>query len=239
VEYRYARAQDYADYASGSVLRSAPGHPGFPVRLAWELFGRATELVGTESVVLWDPACGSGQLLTTVALGHRDRIAMVLGSDADPAVLPLAEQNLSLLTRAGLDRRRAELAALAEQYGKESHRLAVAAADRLAARAEPFGDMVAAVHRADLLDRDSLAAVSPHVPVDVVLTDLPYGSQTTMLGTPDPLAAVDQVVENLAAVLRPGAVVVLVTNGRKLPPTTRRPVSTLRVGTRVVGFFVC
>ncbi len=239
MEYRYARAQDYTDYASGSVLRSAPGHPGFPVRLAWELFGRATELVGTDGLVLWDPACGSGQLLTTVALGHRDRITTVLGSDADPAVLPLAEQNLSLLTRAGLARRRAELAALADRYGKESHRLAVAAADRLATQAEPFGDLAASVRRADLLDRESLAAASAHVHVDVVLTDLPYGSQTTLLGASDPLAAVDEVVENLASVLPSGAVVVLVMAGRKLPPKTRRPVSTLRVGTRVAGFFVC
>lgn len=40
--YRPATARsDHRDLASGFVLRSAPGYPAFPVRLAQELFLRA------------------------------------------------------------------------------------------------------------------------------------------------------------------------------------------------------
>ena len=46
---------DYADYSSGHVLRSAPGFPAFPVRLASEIFQRALALrPGLAPAALWD-----------------------------------------------------------------------------------------------------------------------------------------------------------------------------------------
>jgi 23S rRNA (guanine2535-N1)-methyltransferase len=60
VSYRYAAEKEgYADYSSGHVLRSAPGFPAFPVRLASEVFQRAVALrPGSSPVALWDPCCG-------------------------------------------------------------------------------------------------------------------------------------------------------------------------------------
>ncbi|MBF6332777.1 hypothetical protein [Nocardia transvalensis] len=60
--YRFAVQQaDYGDLASGAVLRSAPGLPAFPVRLAPETFQRALAIRGGDRpAVVWDPMCGSG-----------------------------------------------------------------------------------------------------------------------------------------------------------------------------------
>ena len=136
--YRFAlERQDYSDFATGRVLHSAPGRTAFPVRLVDELFQRCLALLpdagNPRRIVLYDPVCGSAALLTTLALIHGSRIARVIGSDIDPEALHLAERNLALLTPEGLDERIETIAALCEQYGKESHAEALASARRLRA----------------------------------------------------------------------------------------------------------
>jgi len=83
VRYRYATGPaDYRDLASGFVLRSAPGQPAFPVRLAQELFLRsAAHLPAGSRLSLWDPCCGSGYLATVLGLLCRPRLDRVTCSD--------------------------------------------------------------------------------------------------------------------------------------------------------------
>ncbi|MEU9891467.1 hypothetical protein [Sphaerisporangium sp. NPDC051011] len=101
--YRYAVVREnHEDPASGGVLHSAPGFPAFPVRLASEMFQRALALHGKSAALVWDPCCGSGYLLTVLGLLHPRQITGVLASDIEPEALRLAEQNLGLLSRAGL-----------------------------------------------------------------------------------------------------------------------------------------
>jgi hypothetical protein len=95
--------RNYGDLASGAVLYSAPGHPAFPVRLAWEMFQRGLAMLKTtEPVTIWDPCCGSGYLLTVLALQHRERVREVIASDIDADAVALARRNLALLTKRGL-----------------------------------------------------------------------------------------------------------------------------------------
>ena len=98
--------RDYSDLASGKVLRSQPGYPAFPIRLASEIFQRclarraASQL--TAPCVVYDPCCGAGYLLSVIALLHGEAIQTVIASDIDAQAVSLAERNLDLLNELGL-----------------------------------------------------------------------------------------------------------------------------------------
>lgn len=233
--YRFAvdRA-DYGDLASGAVLRSAPGFPAFPVRLASEMFQRAAALRGgTAPLTVWDPCCGSGYLLTVVGLLHRDRIGTLVGSDVAEDAIGIAASNLSLLHRDGLAARESELAELAERHGRPSHREAAEAARRLAA------DLAGAEPRtitgtASVFDVDRLRRIADEHRPDVVLTDVPYGEQTDWTGAPtdgEPIAAM---VAAIAEILPPGAVIAVSCRARKVPLGVP-PTQSFKVGTRSVA----
>ena len=86
VPYRFATDdRSYADLGSGRVLRSRPGQPAFPVRLAREMFEQALALrpAGAAPPILYDPCCGAGHLLASVGLLYADRLTAVIGSDVD------------------------------------------------------------------------------------------------------------------------------------------------------------
>lgn len=119
--YRIATERaDYRDLASGSVLRSAPGHPAFPVRLAQELFLRAASHLPEKPLTLWDPCCGSGYLATVLGLLHRPRLQRVFATDIAPGAVSIASDNLALLTGAGLAARADELRGRQLDFGKPS-----------------------------------------------------------------------------------------------------------------------
>ncbi len=238
--YRYpGGGVDHSDLASGSVLRSAPGHPAFPVRLGRELFLRAAaHLPGRAPLGLWDPCCGSGYLATVVGMLHRERLRYVLCSDAAAEAAALAGRNLALLTGAGLAERARDLRRRAAEHGKPGYEAAAEAADRLAGRLrETGGDLPGYTRVADVFEPDGLAtalAAAAPVPPDVVLTDVPYGVQTSWLGAVpadgEPLPAL---VRSLCDVLPDHAVIVLCSRARKLSLGTGVPtLERLRSGRR-------
>ncbi|XVQ87056.1 rRNA methyltransferase [Microbispora siamensis] len=235
--YRHATVRDdYADLASGAVLHSAPGFPAFPVRLASEMFQRAMELRGGGRATVWDPCCGSGYLLTVIGLLHRTRISAVLASDIDPAAVVIAERNLSLLTRAGLAARAAHLTEQAERWGRASYTAAAEAAQRLATGlSTDGGDLPRAVYQADVFAADRLRQVLGGHRPDVVVTDVPYGEQTTWHGPNGADGAVGM-LDTLGSVLDENAVIALAVRGRKAPRADRlRTCATFKIGTRTVA----
>ncbi len=173
--YRYAvERADHTDLASGYVLRSVPGLPGFPARLASELFQRALAHLGRDRVVLWDPCCGGGHLAAVLGFLHRDRLARIHASDVAGDAVGIAGRNLALLTARGLAERERELRAGAAEFGKPSFLERADAARRLAAGLRARGgDLPHTVQ-----EGDAFAPVSPEHPVDMVLTDVPYGDLT-------------------------------------------------------------
>lgn len=235
--YRHATVrEDYADLAGGAVLHSAPGFPAFPVRLASEMFQRAMALRGGDNATVWDPCCGSGYLLTVIGLLHRRRISAALASDIDPAAVELAERNLALLTRAGLMARAAHLDEQAARWGRASHTAAAEAAHRLmAALSGDGGDLPNAVYQADVFDADRLRRLLAVRPPDVVITDVPYGEQTSWHG-PNGADGVVGMLDTLGSVLGENAVIAVAVRGRKAPRADRlRTCGSFKIGTRTVA----
>ncbi|MDH6112124.1 SAM-dependent methyltransferase [Kitasatospora sp. MAP12-15] len=227
---------DYADLASGAVLRSAPGFPAFPVRLTSEIFQRALALRGGDSpAVVWDPCCGSGYLLSVIGLLHRRAVSSVLASDLSAEALGLARENLSLLDPAALEARAKVLEEQAERFAKPSYLESADAARRLARTlTDDGGPLPAAVHRADAFDRGELAAAVAGAAPDIVVTDVPYGEQTEWLGA-EGEAGVPEMLAAVASVLPGHAVLAVTVRGRKVPLGGVRPKESFKIGTRAVA----
>ncbi|GAA0993348.1 hypothetical protein GCM10009551_055550 [Nocardiopsis tropica] len=178
MSYRYAvERTDHSALASGQVLRSAPGFPGFPVRLASELFQRAMVHTKEERVRLWDPCCGSGYLVTVLGFLHRERLTRVRAGDVDPDAVALAARNLRLLSAEGLAEREDELRRSARDFGRpEFVERAEATRDLAAGLSAMGGDLP---HEAVVEDVFSLREP---VGADLVVTDVPYGEMTSWAG---------------------------------------------------------
>lgn len=235
MRYRHTSAEtNYEDLASGSVLRSAPGFPGFPVRLASELLSLGRDdLALDRALVLYDPFCGSGQLLTSLGLLHQPELAHILASDVSAEAVQLASRNLALLGAEGLGERLGELRSMHAEFGKESHSRAIAAAGRLGERPGPVPQVTTGT--ADALDVAEIQRLLGPTSVDLVISDLPYGEQTDWSGSAD--RPVDVLLEVLRATLPADAVVILVGRGRRLPGGSGQSYRTLRVGKRVACFY--
>ncbi|GAA1754146.1 rRNA methyltransferase [Streptomonospora arabica] len=228
--YRYAtERRDHSDLACGNVLRSAPGHPGFPVRLADELFQRAAAHLPAAPLALWDPCCGSGHLAASVGTLHRYRLSWLLATDTEPAALSIAERNLALLTGRGLAERERVLRAEAAELRKPTLLDRADTAARLAGRlSERGGDLDHRVGAGDVFD-----PTEPERPVDLVLTDVPYGGLTSFTGAPPDGEPVPAMLRALAAVLPERAVLAVTARTRKVAlPEGVRALERLRVGNR-------
>jgi 23S rRNA (guanine2535-N1)-methyltransferase len=235
--YRYALTREsYADL-SGGVLHSAPGFPAFPVRLASEMFQRALAFSPSSTARVWDPCCGSGYLLTALALLHRRDITSVLGTDLNPAALVLARKNVDLLSERGMGVRSDELRARAERLEKPAYLDAAAAAQRLVSRlAERSGALSYRIAQADVFNPDQLRHALDGQRPNLVITDVPYGEQTSW-GGPGGAAGINGMLSALEEVLEDDAVIAVATRGRKAGlDRGHRPIASFKIGTRVVVF---
>lgn len=232
--YRYAvERTDHSALASGHVLRSAPGFPGFPVRLASELFQRAMVHTQEETVRLWDPCCGSGYLVTVLGLLHRDRLTHVRATDVDPDAVALAARNLRLVTAEGLVEREEELRRSALDFGRVTFvERAEAARDLAAGLVAQGGDLP---HETAVADVFSLEG---EVDADLVLTDVPYGEMSRWAGNvpggaPGPMPGL---LASLGRVLPEHAVVVVTARTRRVAlPEGVRALERVKVGNRAAA----
>jgi hypothetical protein len=200
------------------VLRSSPGHVGFPVRLAREMFEQCRAFQPPESRIrscdLYDPCCGAGQLITTLGLLYGDHIATLAASDASAAAVELTANNLALLTASGLDARIAHLLSLHEQHHKDSHAAAVESARALRDRTNPG----AATTRCFLADAGNAASLRSHLgPLrpNIVITDFPYGWQSSWVDSGNglsPSASIRVVLDALLQVTTDDCVLALATD---------------------------
>ncbi|HHT73590.1 MAG TPA: hypothetical protein GX008_07740 [Firmicutes bacterium] len=213
MKYRFEiEAKNYEDFASGRVLYNRKGATAFPVRLGSEIIQRCLERVrkarGKVPLTIYDPCCGGAYLLTTIALLHGREFSKLYASDVDGEILELAKANLALLTPAGMARRIAELEELFALYGKDSHREALASASRLGELVEHTAHLEIHCMEIDVL-RPGLAGKIAPQSIDIVITDVPYGSIASW--SQDITDPIGVMLSNLRPAVRDQGVVALVT----------------------------
>ena len=246
--YRFALGRHaHADLAAGAVLYSAPGQPAFPVRLTSEIFQRCeahlTRLGREGPYGVYDPCCGSGYLLTTLGLLHRPAVARIVASDADADSISIAQRNLSLLAPNGMDTRIDQLDELHRQFGKASHELALASARRLRDSLAP--DREPPITRTFVADALRGAELRAHIEpgtIDMVITDVPYGLQTTWHDAPGTSGRPSpewQLLDALRMIVVPHTIVAITTSKRqKLAHDAFRRVEQLQIGKRRTQLFM-
>ena len=237
---------DYSAYASGQVFYSRPGFPAFPVRVASDIFSKSVSLLKEQGLdspyVLYDPCCGSGQLLVTLGFQYGEFLSQVVGSDIRPEAVELAEKNLGLLTISGLEKRIHGLQELIDKFGKESHKVtlhnALAFQNRLQ-EVLALHPIQTRVFQADVFDERTLASQFAETNPNLVITDIPYGqaSSWTTDVLPGERSPAEQMLEILLPILSRPAIVAVASNRKqpvKHPSYTRE--EQWKVGRRRVVF---
>jgi 23S rRNA (guanine2535-N1)-methyltransferase len=149
--------------------------PGFPVRLAAEIFSMCMEYSGKITPVsLYDPCCGSGYMLTVLGYIFPEQIKEIYASDINEEALRLADENLSLLYEPALLKRKAHIEKMINEFNKESHKEALHSIEKfLNIVRNRISDVSINCFTADILDKDPLRNKSFYC--DIVMTDVPYG----------------------------------------------------------------
>ena len=170
MEYKYAKNDNFEDFASGRVIYHMGGEPTFPVRLTLEIYGRCLQYSNKKTgITLYDCCCGGGYMLTILGLLKSNSISSLYGSDMNLESLKLAEDNLGLLTRSGISRRRDQLLSLYQKYNKVSHWEALHSTDRIEQRLTK--NIETSVFKQNIFEVCDL----PFIP-DIIITDVPYGN---------------------------------------------------------------
>ena len=241
--YRFAlERQDYQDFAAGKVFIGLPGHPAFPIRLTSEIFQHCLEQRHYDGQLgpcqVYDPCCGGGYLLSTLAFLHWPDITEIVGSDIESTALGVAAQNLDLLKLEGMQQRIEHIQAMIGQFDKLSHKEAYESAQRLKARLlqslKSHAIAVRTFNANVMTDRliDYFAA-----PVDLVITDIPYGSHSSWIGLPSHAHHEPSwyMLQSLLDILTPHSLVAIASNKQqKISHDRYRRVDHFQIGKRRV-----
>lgn len=237
MKYRFEiEKKDYTDFASGRVLYNAPNTTAFPVRLASEIIQRAFEIMEEQGAPgpyrIYDPCCGGGFLLTTIGFLFNVRVSELIASDVDKAVLEIAKQNLSLLTMEGLAARRQQLEEYISAYNKDSHREALASAERLANLIDNQPISVRCLQR-DITDLTNYSISD----VDIIITDIPYGNLVSWAGAG--ADSLDHLFQNCYKALnkKHSVLVIIADKQPKLRHELFQRVQYFKLGKRQIAFF--
>lgn len=207
MEYKYAKNDNYEDFSSGRVLYHASGMTNFPVRLAQEIFGRCLQYSPKKNdVCLYDCCCGGGYLLTVLGFLNQGIVGRIIGSDIDNELLDIAEKNLSLLSKEGIDKRIAEIDKMIESFKKKSHVEARKSAVTLKS-------LIRSEIKFELFQSDALKEIDLRTKPDIIVTDVPYGNMVDWAGDEDNV--IDKLLDVLYEVCRCDTIVGLCMNKKQ------------------------
>jgi len=237
--------QDYRDFAAGAVFYGLPGHPAFPVRLMSEIFQRCLELRVRDGQVgpcrIYDPCCGGGYLLVTLAFLHWPEVQAIYGSDMDVSALEVANRNLNLLNVEGIQQRIDHIESQIKLFDKPSHKDAYLSAQRLKTHLLQFlNDHSIAAHtfNANIIT-DELTGYFAK-PIDLVITDIPYGNRSSWLGLPQDTLHEPSwyMLQSLLKILSAHSVVAIASNKQqKIAHDHYRRIDHFQIGKRRVVLF--
>ena len=243
--YRFVdERQDYRDFAPGSVFYSLPGHTAFPIRLTSEIFQRCLDLRIRDGQLgpchVYDPCCGTGYLLSTLAFLHWSDLQTITGSDANQPALEIAARNLILLTLKGIQQRIGQIESRIKQFDKPSHKAAFQSAQQLKS------DLVQNLTKHSIAVRTFSANIitdelANHFsnPIDLVITDIPYGNRSSWIGLPSdaPYEPSWYMLQSLLKILSAHSIVAIACNKQqKIIHDHYRRIEHFQIGKRRIVF---
>ena len=189
MEYKYGKNDNYEDFSSGRVLYNAKGMTNFPVRLAQEIYGRCLQYSPKKNnICIYDCCCGGGYLLAVLRFLNQDTIGRIIGSDIDEEMLKIAEKNLSLLSKEGINRRILEIEQMIVSYQKQSH-----------IEAKKSGETLKGLITNDIevkvFQCDALKSINLDIQPDIIITDVPYGNIVNWQG--NEVNVIDKLLDSL------------------------------------------
>lgn len=204
MEYKYGKKEDYQDFSSGRVLYHVKGMTNFPVRLAQEIYGRCLEYSPKKrNIILYDCCCGGGYLLSVLGFLNQDTIGKIMGSDINPDLLKIAEKNLNLLTKEGMEQRIKEIEHLIASFNKESHQEAKLSAFKLK-------NLLKKDMPWEIFQCDALKGIKLSIKPDIVITDVPYGQKVEWEGHQGD--GITKLLDSLYSICHPHTVIALCSN---------------------------
>ncbi len=239
MKYEFATEEEnYAPFAGGQVFFGLPGQAAFPAQLASEVFLRCADRLAQDGVkgpyVVYDPLCGLAAHLATIALLHWPLVGTLLCADIEAKVAAVARRNLALLAMAGMEQRMAQLAEMGACYGKESHRLSLAHAEKLRDRLRDHlrsHEVRAHAFCADATQPPPLGGLRR--PVDIVFADIPYGRRSSWRLPEAESEPVRLMLEALHGILPAHAVIAIASDNRqKVSHEQYERIKQLRAGKR-------
>jgi tRNA G10 N-methylase Trm11 len=179
----------------------------FPARLAQEIFGRCLQYSPKKNdICLYDCCCGGGYLLTVLGFLNQGIVGKIIGSDIDAKLLGIAEKNLSLLSKEGMDKRIAEIDQMIESFKKKSHIEARESAATLKG-------LIRSSVRFEVFRSDALKKIDLQTKPDIIVTDVPYGSMVDWEG--DEEKVIDRLLDVLYGVCHRDTIVGLCMNKKQ------------------------
>jgi len=219
LRYLYAdEKRSYEDYASGRVLYNMPGAAPFSVRLGDEVFQRCRAVLLKKGLqgpyYIYDPCCGGAYTLTVLGFLHNDKIKKIIASDIEPAMISLAERNLSLLSMDGLIQRINQIEHLIDKYNKDSHKDALESALRL--------KNIICMNKRDIETDYFLANAAELVThksklndIDMIITDIPYGRITSWSEMNSEDDCVSVLLESLHKIISSHTVIAIISDKKQ------------------------
>jgi tRNA G10 N-methylase Trm11 len=171
--YKYFSKNNFEDLSSGKILFHKSKYTNYPVRLAGEIFSQCLEHTNKiNNLIVYDPCCGSGYLLTILGLLFNEKIEKIFASDISEEAINLTISNLSLLSICGLEKRKNDIMELKNKFNKESHIKALDSIKNICQLMKH--DIKTEIFVADILKENELE--NRHFCADIVITDVPYGN---------------------------------------------------------------
>lgn len=200
MEYKFSPKDNFEDLSSGRVIYGNHGIPNYPVRLINEIYRRCLEYSSKkENIKIYDPCCGGAYLLTVLGFCNLDTLSSIYASDIDDSMLRYASRNLSLLSMSGIDKRIIELEDMIKLYQKQSHVVAIESAYRL--KALLHHQITINVFQADVTKKIPLPE-----PVDIIITDVPYGNLVDWQGGE---AALTKMISEIVNIIGPETIIAI------------------------------
>ncbi len=217
MNYRFAKEnRDYTDYSSGRVFYNQRGTTAFPVRLASEIYQLCKSILinqgFNEPCVVYDPCCGGAYSLTSIGYLHGNEISEIYASDIDEVAIRLAQKNLNLLTRDGINERIKEINIMINEFDKISHLEALESAMKLKNIIEKREkEIEIKCFLNDITNNKNRNNIDN---INIVIADLPYGDITNWGCISNEEEAIRKLLDSISEVISSNSVISIITRSK-------------------------